>query len=145
MVELQLFNNISDTNVVDKIINNQTIVNGDFRGAVNIQYPSLGIIGEYYDFNYCYIPLLHRYYYIESVTMERKNLTLIKCRVDVLMTYKDDIRNSYGLLSKSTNFNPYYDGGYKHENRDNFRQIDFESPFDRKGSIILITSTIKAR
>lgn len=145
MIELQLFNNISDTNVVDKIINNQTIVNGDFRGAVNIVNPQIMIIGEYYDFNYCYIPILHRYYFINSVTMERKNLTFIKCSVDILMTYKDDIRNSYGLLSKSTEYNPYYDGGFKHENRDNFRQLNFENPFDRKGNIILITSTIKAR
>lgn len=137
MVELQLFNNISDTNVVDKIISNKTIVNGDFRGAVDILKPTIGIIGEYYNFNYCYIPILYRYYYIESLIMERKNLTVIKCRVDVLKTYADDIKASMAVISKQKNYNPYF-GNYEVESRTEQTKYVFNNPFNSKGEYVMI-------
>lgn len=145
MIKVELFNNLSDVNVLDKNLNNKNIVEGNFRASVEIQKPVIGLIGEYYNFNYCYIPILKRYYFIDKITMERKGFTIIHCSIDVLMTYKDDIRNSYALLSKATEYNPYYDGGYKYENRDNFRQLNFKNPFNEKGNIILVTSSIKNR
>lgn len=137
MIELQLFNNISDTNVVDKIISNKTVVNGDFRGAVDILKPTIGIIGNYYNFNYCYIPVLYRYYYIENITMERKNLTVIKCRVDVLKTYADDIKASMAVISKQRNYNPYF-GSYEIESRTEQTKYVFNNPFNANGEYVMI-------
>ena len=137
MIELQLFNNISDTNVVNKIISNKTVVNGDFRGAIDILKPTIGIIGNYYNFNYCYIPVLYRYYYIENITMERKNLTVIKCRVDVLKTYADDIKASMAVISKQRNYNPYF-GSYEIESRTEQTKYVFNNPFNANGEYVMI-------
>lgn len=145
MIKVHLYNNLSDVNIVDKNLNNENIVEGDFRAKVDIQTPILGLIGEFYNYNYCYIPLLKRYYFVDKITMERKNFTVVHCRIDVLMTYKKDIRNSYALLSRATEYNPYYDGGYSYENRDNFRQLNFKNPFNENGNIILVTNSIKNR
>lgn len=139
---ITLFKNASDNNVVDKDISEPFEIEGHLRESANIEYPKITLQGTVKDFNYCYIPNFYRYYYIENIILQGK-VTVIDCEVDVLMTYKDDIRNSYGLMSKGINFNPYYNGGYENENRDTYRQIDFQNPFNSDGDIILVTAALQ--
>lgn len=136
---ITLFKNASDNNVIDKVITDSVDIEGHLRESANIEYPKITLNGTIKDYNYCYIPSFYRYYFIENLILQGK-VTLIDCEVDVLMTYKDDIRNSYGLMSKGINFNPYYNGGYENENRDTYRQFNFENPFNSTGEIILVTA-----
>ena len=79
-----------------------------------------------------------RYYFIEDII--HGNTTLIKCSIDVLQTYRSDIANSYALLNQASNYNPYYNGGYKFEERDTMRHFDFQNNFNSEGTVILITA-----
>lgn len=68
--------------------------------------------------NYAYIPAFSRYYFIRDVTRINRDLVQIHLEVDVLETYKDDILNSEGIISRNTAYNRYYDGGdFLTENR----------------------------
>lgn len=44
--------------------------------------------------NYCYISDFNRFYFIEDMEQVRENLYRIKCKVDVLESYKIQILNS---------------------------------------------------
>lgn len=139
---ITLYKNASDNNVIDKNISEHIEIEGHLRESSNIEYPKLTLQGTIKDFNYCYIPSFYRYYYIENIILQGK-VTVIDCEVDVLMTYKDDIRNSYGLMSKGINYNPYYNGGYEYENRDTYRKFEFQNPFNSDGDIILVTAALQ--
>ena len=54
-----------------------------------------------HDYNYAYIAELNRYYYIESVTTERTNMTRISLKTDVLMTYKNTILTCSGIVARN--------------------------------------------
>lgn len=53
--------------------------------------------------NYLYIAELGRYYNVKEITAPVNNLWLFSCDVDVLMTYKSQIANLYGIVNRNSN------------------------------------------
>lgn len=51
-------------------------------------------------YNYCYIEKLNRYYFINDVIVYSDYIT-VQLSVDVLMTYRDEILNSQGIVNRS--------------------------------------------
>ena len=97
-----LYNNKSDDKVEDKSLTQlgeYTIV---FKGDENIINPVLKItdstVSE--DANYLYLNELGRYYYIRKKTYSRQCI-LLECEVDVLMTYKTEIRQMNAIISRN--------------------------------------------
>ncbi len=134
-----LYNNNSNNKTITKNLSSETTLEGYLRDNTNIEFPQLILKGIYTSFNYCYIPMWQRYYFIEDIIIHG-NTTLIKCTIDVLHTYKNDILNSFALLNQASSFNPYYDGGYQYESRDTMRRLNFENNFNSDGSLVLISA-----
>lgn len=138
MFEVKLYNNNSDINVVDKILINETIFNCVTRQSLNILSPEIILEGQNIsNFNYAFIPFLRRYYYITDISMFKVNVYTLRLHVDVLKTYSADIRNSKGVVIKQIEHNPYY-GEYEIESRKEIERLDFENPFDKNGTIIMV-------
>lgn len=59
-------------------------------------------------YNYCHIEDLKRYYYIDDISAEN-GIVIIKCRVDVLNSFKTDILKStqYVMRQENKNASPY--------------------------------------
>ena len=53
--------------------------------------------------NYCYIPEFNRYYFIKGMRVMRENLWEIALHVDVLMSYKDFIKELPAVVSRNEN------------------------------------------
>lgn len=51
--------------------------------------------------NYAYIPLFNRYYVINDIISVRLNVWQIRLSVDVLMSYKNQIRNLYAFINRN--------------------------------------------
>lgn len=64
------------------------VVDGDGLNVMWIDEPEQIL----FDCNYCYIPKFNRYYYITDVVSVRANLWEVSMKCDVLMSYKDIIR-----------------------------------------------------
>lgn len=101
------YTNNSDSNELNKNINLitelQCNVNKD-----NLDVLSPILFLSYFDIkklniNYCYIEELNRYYFINSYTIEKNNLIKIQLETDVLMTFKNDILLSYGIVKETKN------------------------------------------
>ena len=59
-------------------------------------------------YNYCYIPEFKRYYYITDIVSVNNNYWQISLKVDVLMSYKEELSKIKGIMLRSEKkFNTY--------------------------------------
>ena len=103
-MQIILYNNLSEENVLNKTLTNEVIINGALRDATSVKNPVITIEypGTITGFNYCYIPDFGRYYYISDISAVRYGLWALTMRVDVLMSFKDDINNAQIIIDHST-------------------------------------------
>lgn len=136
---IELYKNKSDNNVIDKVITDKFIINGLSRVELDVLKPVIDVSGvNVNEFNYCYILELQRYYYIEQVVINTNGISRLSLRVDVLMTYSADIKASRGLITKQSNYNPYY-GDYDTESRCAVKKYEFTDAFDKTGCFVLVS------
>ena len=112
LLELNFDDNKTLFGVVDS--NNEDVVVGIDNDELMVNVPY-----SITDLNYCYIPILNRYYYITNVTILTNNLYRFELSEDVLMSFKDSIlvldafvtRNEYtfNALVKDDLVSYYYD------------------------------------
>lgn len=146
MIQLKLFITRDGDNVLNKTLTDITTVNGDFNSDVDILNPTVKIgglanVGEY---NYCYIPSLSRYYFINEYTIERANYFILYLKCDLLMTYKSEIKALYGIVKNGANANPFNNGyinGF--DVRKNSTKLLFENGSSFNTSGVNIMSVIR--
>lgn len=103
---ITFYYNSSDNNVVDKYLQEAFTAPmiGILREESSILAPVItveGNAGLFKSVNYAYIAEFDRYYYVEDVASIRNDLTQIAMRVDVLMSYKQQIRASSALVKRN--------------------------------------------
>ncbi len=113
-MELQIYNNNSNTNVLNKNITLVSTLDFSLKIDNSILQPVL-ILKNYNSGNYCYIEKFKRYYYITDIKLLTGGLYQLQLEVDVLMTYKDIIMTNPISTSKivkipnDVDFNGLYD------------------------------------
>ena len=131
---IKLYNNLSDKLVVDKkITQNGSDVTGTLRENCSIIDPviKMSAIGTYLlSSNYAYITEFGRYYYITNIVCVG-DLFEVHMHVDVLMTFKGDIRNNSAVISRQEKaYNLYLqDGVFKTYSQPHMQVIQFPSGF----------------
>lgn len=98
-MELQIYNNDSNTNVVNKKITLVDTVNFNLKSDNSILQPIL-LIKKYTKGNYCYIKEFNRYYYITDIKLLTGGLYQLQLEIDVLMSYKEVIMTQPITTSK---------------------------------------------
>ena len=89
-MELQIYNNNSNTNVLNKKITLIDTLEFNLKADNSILQPIL-ILKNYSAGNYCYIKEFKRYYYITDIRVLTGGLYHLQLEEDVLMTYKNKI------------------------------------------------------
>ena len=89
-MKLQIYDNNSNTNVINKKITLVDTLNFNLKADNSILQPIL-ILKNYNSGNYCYIKEFNRYYYISDIRVLTGGLYQLQLEVDVLMTYKNEI------------------------------------------------------
>ena len=89
--------NPENLNVQYVVDNNQVFVN--YNGDL-VEWDSY-VYNYVLSANYCYIPDFNRYYYIEDIISVRNNLWQLIMRVDVLMSWKKEIYQQKGFVSRT--------------------------------------------
>ena len=91
------YKTLSEHNRVNKILTLDKTLTGSLKEKTDILNPSIIIKAvnnfNVFDYNYCYISELSRYYYIDSIKIVNAVLYEIELTIDVLMTYKNSILN----------------------------------------------------
>lgn len=90
---VKVYNNKSNKNVVNKKIEEIQEITFEFKDDSDITNPIL-ILQSYKSGNFCYIPDLNRYYYIDKIELMNGGFYKLYLEIDVLMSYKDEIINA---------------------------------------------------
>lgn len=110
---ITFYNNESDAIVVSKKITSiSSINNAKIINETDIVNPSIIVSRNFYDSiilkaNYLYIDKLERYYYINNISFA-ESMIVIDCTIDVLMTYKSQIRNITCTVTRNENLKNGY-------------------------------------
>ena len=107
--------NDSEPNKLNKSLREVITVTGSLRENASVINPDImvystitNIVGS----NYVYIADFGRYYYITDIVSITNTLVRVKLKVDVLMSFKNDILSNRGIIQKSeNNWNLYLNDG----------------------------------
>lgn len=137
---IKLYNTNSDNNKLNKVLTNEIIIDIKLKNDTDIIQPTIFLYSEtLINSNYCYIPEFNRYYYINSITTNSNKVFKLELEVDVLMSFKNDILNSYAYVIQQTNYNNYYNSSYQSEVR---KEVDYyysDVTLSDEKSLILVT------
>lgn len=93
-------------------------------------------------YNYCYIGSpYNRYYYMNAKQPTIGHIFNCECKVDVLMSHKNELQNTRGILERSTsNYNTYIsDSSYTVENRIRTQIVDFPNGFSEENLVLVVS------
>lgn len=94
-MELKLYVTSSPVNQLDKVLTEERVENITLRRDFDILNPTITLKIEDIGYNYLYIDGLNRYYFVDEKRSINNEIIEFKCSVDLLMTYKDEIKNSH--------------------------------------------------
>lgn len=142
-MNITLYSNSSDNNVVTKNISQIANLTGSLRNESGIMSPSILIQGTYPSANYCYISDWGRYYFIEEIISVRNNISEIRCRIDTLMTYAQQIRGLTAIIKKQENdYNLYInDGSFMTYANDKVFTKGFPGSFSDDSYVLLVSGS----
>ena len=143
-MEIKLYKNLSENNVIGKTLTQIKSVEAQLKNDVSIINPTLILYytEDILDSNYCFIPKFNRYYFIDEIVPITGDRCIVKCRVDVLESFKEDIKSLTVILDKTQSIyksNKYLDdGSFVVENKDFNTIYNFSNGFNEEGTFILI-------
>lgn len=102
-MDITLQINNSEKNRLDKSITDIVTLSGTLREQTSIINPVIVIEGDLSSFvncNYMTISAFNRSYFINNITSINNNLFEISAHVDVLSTYKSQIRENSAIIAR---------------------------------------------
>lgn len=112
-----LQNNTSPNNKIGKILTNVTTLSGTLKKETSIIDPIIivedsNLSNLVSNINYMTIESFGRKYFVNNIKSIRNNLWEISAHVDVLESFKNEILNNTGIVSRQENkWNLYLDDG----------------------------------
>lgn len=107
--------NSSENNKLDKTLTDIATLSGTLKQETSIIDPVIAVEGDlsnYVGANYCTIPAFGRSYFINNIRSIRNGIFEITCHVDVLSSFKTQIRSNSAIIHKSErNWNLYLNDG----------------------------------
>lgn len=143
MTTINFYSYNGHPNTVNKQLGEFTAIEGDLRQTFDVLHPTVTLRKQPRPtFNYCYIPDLGRYYFVERVSFEGNNAYELTLRVDVLKTYESEILAATGRVSESDNPDPYISNRETiYKRTPNFDKVPFANTglLNETGGIIMVT------
>ena len=133
-----LYLNKSADNVIGKDLEEVGRVDIRFRADIDIINPQLKIKNNGLKFNYCYIEQLKRFYFVESVQVRGRLVELV-LNVDVLETYKEDIKNSEWVYNSPIKSGDYGEVSADFTGRYEKEVVAFDDVILDKKSLVVVT------
>lgn len=94
---INLYNNESPANKINKSITLLTALSGELRGETNVVNPIVRVYATAFPaFNYARIPAFDRYYYLRDVRQVRTDIWELSLESDPLMSF--DLSDVAGVL-----------------------------------------------
>ena len=141
-MKIDLYKNTTEENAIEKIIVDKKTIEGTLKTTIDITDFSVifNFFEDWNNYNYVYVEKLKRYYFVESKRIVNNSLVEYDLIEDVLMSFKDLIREQNILLTESeTAFNGSKNN-YTAENKLTVaNSYEMEDSFNTNKSGVLIT------
>lgn len=141
---IKLYNNKSDSRVINKVLENELELNGEINNTYNYATIMLQLdISELSISDYNYMIFDNKCFFVTEINYIAPNTIQIYFSLDVLETFKNDILSQKALIKRSENlFNKYItDNKSVTLNPKRVQTIKFPNePFTAVSKFILITN-----
>jgi len=147
-MQIDLFNCKAERNRVNKsgFLSARFTLDGTLKDNTSITNPVITIEKTSnpvsYAYNYMYISQFGRWYFIDDIVNIHNNIWEIHASCDVLFSFMNDIKSSYGVIDKYENqgtSNVYFDdGSFIMDARKDVQVMEFPNGLNETGSYILI-------
>lgn len=108
-IQATFYNTKSSPETVNKVLTDSRQLSIELKAPTDVLSPVIVLGGvDITGYNYCYIPAFKRYYYIDEMETDYGNITGRKCSVDVLMTYKSQIKQLNAIVERQQNYYNLY-------------------------------------
>lgn len=144
-MEITLYQYNDNANIVNKKLDDvvSTTVDIVLKNSINnvnsFSITLKNIFDNIYKYNYCYIPKLKRYYFIDNINIISNELIQLNLKCDLLKTYENDIINNIycDVIECENNYNikklnADYEDDFINTN------ISIETPFINSGNKIVM-------
>lgn len=142
MIHIKIQRNNSPDNKLTKSITDILDLEGVLKNDTSLIDPVILIeanISDLRNANYMYIPSFNRRYFINNITSIKNGLIEITAHVDVLTTYKDEIRDCVGITERQEKQNNLLlnDGSLKVYQNPVIRVKKFPNGFNKNPEYVL--------
>lgn len=132
--DIVLQRNESEKNRMDKTLTNIATVSGTLKAETSIIDPVILIecnLADYVNCNYMTIATFGRSYFVDNIRSIRNGLVEFSCHVDVISSFKTQIRSNKAIIRRQENkWNLYLnDGTFKTYQNPNVLTKEFPSGF----------------
>ena len=134
---IKFYTNHSPNNAINKVIDNEIVVNGRLIDKFGDIYITLELSEiDLQKYNYCLFE--SKYYFIDSFRIVRYRVIEVTLKLDVLETYKDKIFNLENVeIVESSNLNPLTDSSeIESESKISRKTIEFKDVFTENNLIL---------
>ena len=139
-MKILLYNTLSEENKVDKELTLVREIDINLLIRSNVTSFDFSLSSEISNVNYMYVESWGKYFFLKSPTIERNGYTSYRAEEDVLMTYKDQIRQESGIILRQENEGNLYitDSTFPVENRNKTFFKKFANGFEETINYYLI-------
>lgn len=129
---IKLYKTLSEDNALDKALTTVAEIDIKILATATTTTFDLTLSGDIRDVNYMYVPAWGKYYFLKAPRVERNGLVRYSASIDVLMTYKAQIREETGIILRQENEGNLYiaDSSFPVENRNKMFFKKFPKGFD---------------
>lgn len=141
---IKLYKCFDQKNKLNKTLLDEKIIIGTLKNKVSIINPVIvlnSIDFTFTDYNYCYIVEFDRYFFIENININSLQLFEIVLSIDVLMSYKDKLRQCEIEIEK-TDFSNVANKTITEtqtENNENIIEYEVANIFDYNNNTMYLT------
>lgn len=143
MTDILFYNFNGRRNQLRKDFGQSHVLHCTFNLEYNLINPTLKIATtENFDYNYCYIPELRRYYFIDRKILRRNAFYELYLTLDVLQTYQQSILQMTGKVTYTNdNSASYYaDTNIPVTVIPTIVRYEFENKFNKDGVNVLLAT-----
>lgn len=143
-MKISFYNNKSEIEKVGKSLDLIETIEGNLVNETDIINPTIVLEHDssIINSNYMYIPTFGRYYFITKIESIRNNVWRISAHVDVLETYKTQIKSQTAIVDRLSNEeSPYIaDGRYTFDSYNSYKIQNFGASLSKNLSYILVVA-----